>query len=314
MSVFRLSRCFAALAALSLVLAGCAGKPPPLPAPKPVYKVGQPYKVAGVWYYPREQPDYDETGLASWYGPDFHGKPTANGEIYDMNALTAAHKTLPMPVNVRVTNLENGRSIVLKVNDRGPFVNGRIIDVSRRGAQLLGFSGAGTAPVRVQILDGTGAGAGAYVAARPHTSAEEKTMVAAAPSSGVSSQILPGSVVDSRAKPAAREKVQPTPLEIGREPVAVAESKAGEEVEFRPVPASRNMYVQVGSFRERVNAERLRGRLLRAEPGFQISPVTVEGKSFYRVRTGPLATVEIADATLARVIAAGQSSAQIVVD
>ncbi|MDO9166167.1 MAG: septal ring lytic transglycosylase RlpA family protein, partial [Rhodoferax sp.] len=97
------------MAVLALVLAGCAGKPPP-PVAKPVYKVGQPYKVAGVWYYPREQPEYDETGLASWYGPDFHGKPTANGEIYDMNALTAAHKTLPMPVNVRVTNLENGRS------------------------------------------------------------------------------------------------------------------------------------------------------------------------------------------------------------
>jgi rare lipoprotein A len=312
MSVFRLSQCFAAMAVLALVLAGCAGKPPPPPAPKPVYKVGQPYKVAGVWYYPREQPDYDETGLASWYGPGFHGKPTANGEIYDMNALTAAHKTLPMPVNVRVTNLENGRSIVLKVNDRGPFVNGRIIDVSRRGAQLLGFSGAGTAPVRVQILDG--GGAGAFVAARPHTSAEEKTMVAAAPSSGVSSQVLPGSVVDNRVKSAARAKAQPTPLEIGKEPVAVAESKTEPQVELRPVPASRNMYVQVGSFRERVNAERLRGRLLRAEPGFQISPITVEGKAFYRVRTGPLATVEIADATLARVIAAGQQGAQIVVD
>jgi len=312
MSVFRLSQCFAAMAVLALVLAGCAGKPPP-PAPKPVYKVGQPYKVAGVWYYPREQPDYDETGLASWYGQDFHGKPTANGDIYDMNALTAAHKTLPMPVNVRVTNLENGRSIVLKVNDRGPFVNGRIIDVSRRGAQLLGFSGAGTAPVRVQILDGGGAG-GAFVAARPHTSAEEKTMVAAAPSSGVSSQVLPGSVVDTKAKSAPRGKAQSAPIEIGKEPAAVAESKAGAQVEFRPVPASRNMYVQVGSFRERVNAERLRGRLLRAEPGFQISPIIVEGKPFYRVRTGPLATVEIADATLARIIAAGQQGAQIVVD
>ncbi|MFP5469266.1 MAG: SPOR domain-containing protein, partial [Alphaproteobacteria bacterium] len=166
--------------------------------------------------------------------------------------------------------------------------------------------------VRVQILDG--GGAGAFVAARPHTSAEEKTMVAAAPSSGVSSQVLPGSVVDNRVKSAARAKAQPTPLEIGKEPVAVAESKTEPQVELRPVPASRNMYVQVGSFRERVNAERLRGRLLRAEPGFQISPITVEGKAFYRVRTGPLATVEIADATLARVIAAGQQGAQIVVD
>ncbi len=311
MRVFRLSACFATLAVLSLVLSGCAGKPPP-PAPKPVYKVGQPYKVAGVWYYPREQPDYDETGLASWYGQDFHGKRTANGEVYEMNALTAAHKTLPMPVSVRVTNLENGRSIVLKVNDRGPFVNGRIIDVSRRGAQLLGFSGAGTAPVRVQILDG--GASGAFVAARPHTSAEEKTLVAAAPSSGVSSQVLPGSVVDPKAKSASPAKVQSAPIEIGKEPVAVAQKQAEPEIEFRPVPATRNMYVQVGSFRDRVNAERLRGRLLRADPGFQISPIVIEGKAFYRVRTGPLATVEIADATLTRIIAAGQQGAQIVVD
>lgn len=305
---------FAALALLTLVLAGCASKPlPPAPAPKPVYKVGQPYQVAGVWYYPREQPDYDETGLASWYGPDFHGKTTANGDLYDMNALTAAHKTLPMPVRVRVTNLENGRSLVLTVNDRGPFVNGRIIDVSRRAAQLLGFSSAGTAPVRVQIQDGSKPGT--FVAARPQTSAEEKALVAAAPASGVSSQVLPGSVADPKAKPAATKRPQAAPLEIGGAPAPVAGPDPGSGVvEFRPVPASPNLYVQAGAFRDRVNAERLRGRLLRAEPGFQISQKMVEGKTFFRVRTGPLATVELADATLARVIAAGQPGAQIIVD
>ncbi len=314
MNVARISQYMAAFAVLTLVLSGCAGKPPPPPKAAGVYKVGEPYQVAGVWYYPREQPDYDETGIASWYGPDFHGKMTANGETYDMNALTAAHKTLPMPVNVRVTNLENGRSIVLKVNDRGPFVNGRIIDVSRRGAQLLGFSGTGTAPVRVQIQDGGGGKAGTFVAARPQTSMEERTMVAAAPSSGVSSQVLPGSVAGPKIKSAIQRKTQPAPLEIGKELAIVAEQKAEPEVEFRPVPASHNMYVQAGAFRDRVNAERLRGRLLRTEPGFQISPTVVEGKAFFRVRTGPLATVEMADATLARVIAAGQPGAQIVVD
>lgn len=116
------------------------------------YKVGQPYQVNGVWYHPTVDPDYDEIGLASWYGTAFHGKATANGATYDMNALTAAHKTLPMPSRVRVTNLENGRSILLTVNDRGPFVDGRIIDVSRRGAQLLGFYHKGTARVRVQAV------------------------------------------------------------------------------------------------------------------------------------------------------------------
>ncbi|WP_286831392.1 MULTISPECIES: septal ring lytic transglycosylase RlpA family protein [Kordiimonas] len=116
-------------------------------------KVGKPYKIAGVWYTPAEQPNYDEVGYASWYGRDFHGKKTANGEIYNMNALTAAHKTLPLPTYVKVTNLENGRTILLRVNDRGPFVKGRIIDISRRGAQLLGFDKQGVTKVRVQAVD-----------------------------------------------------------------------------------------------------------------------------------------------------------------
>src|SRR5690242_12256883 len=117
-----------------------------------IYKVGQPYQIDGTWYYPAEDFNYDETGIASWYGEAFHAKVTANGEVFDLNALTAAHKTLPMPCIVQVTNLENGRSIELRVNDRGPFVRGRIIDVSRRAAQLLGFEGQGTTKVRVQVL------------------------------------------------------------------------------------------------------------------------------------------------------------------
>ncbi|EKV31515.1 Rare lipoprotein A precursor [Caenispirillum salinarum AK4] len=116
------------------------------------YKVGQPYQIAGRWYHPKEDYSYVEEGIASWYGPNFHGKATANGEVYDMNDLTAAHRTLPMPSVVRVTNLENGRALVLRVNDRGPFAKERIIDVSRRGAQLLGFEGQGTTRVRVEIL------------------------------------------------------------------------------------------------------------------------------------------------------------------
>jgi len=116
-------------------------------------KIGNPYKVAGVWYYPKEQPGYDEVGIASWYGKDFHGKKTANGEYFNMNALTAAHKTLPLPTFVKVTNLSNSRTIILRVNDRGPFVGTRIIDISRRGAQLLGFDKQGTVRVRVQAVD-----------------------------------------------------------------------------------------------------------------------------------------------------------------
>src|SRR5580658_8829079 len=157
----RFLRSLAAVVGFGLLLAACASpsRPPPppppvakAPAPTGVYKVGSPYQIDGVWYYPGEQPDYDETGVASWYGPTFYGKHTANGEVFDANALTAAHRTLPMPVNVRVTNLDNGRSIVVRVNDRGPFAKGRIIDLSEHAAELLGYKQAGTAKVRVTFV------------------------------------------------------------------------------------------------------------------------------------------------------------------
>ena len=114
------------------------------------YKVGAPYQAGGVWYVPAEQPNYDETGLASWYGDAFDGKPTANGEVFDMRAVSAAHATLPMPCLVEVTNLENGRSLTVRLNDRGPYHPGRIIDLSRAGAEQLGFYLKGTAKVRVR--------------------------------------------------------------------------------------------------------------------------------------------------------------------
>ncbi len=147
------------------MLAACAGLPrsvPPrpeagaAPAPTGAPKIGRPYRIAGVWYYPAEDNDYDEAGLASWYGPKFHGRPTANGERFDMNQLTAAHRTLPLPSTVLVTNLENGRSIKVRVNDRGPFVDNRIIDLSRRAAQFLGFEKQGVARVRVQLVRADG--------------------------------------------------------------------------------------------------------------------------------------------------------------
>lgn len=115
-------------------------------------KIGRPYQIEGRWYVPARQDNYDATGTASWYGPQFHGRPTANGERFDMNALTAAHPTLPLPSYVRVTNLGNGRSAIVRVNDRGPFARDRIIDLSKRSAQVLGFVNQGTAEVRVQYL------------------------------------------------------------------------------------------------------------------------------------------------------------------
>lgn len=114
--------------------------------------VGSPYKVAGRWYTPAENTSYDETGTASWYGPNFHGRLTANGEIFDQFHLSGAHTTLPLPSYVRVQNLANGRSVVVRLNDRGPFAHNRLIDVSKRTAEILGFIESGTAQVRVTYL------------------------------------------------------------------------------------------------------------------------------------------------------------------
>lgn len=118
----------------------------------PIYKIGNPYKIRGKTYTPQIDYSYKETGVASWYGPKFHNRRTANNEIFDENFLTAAHRTLPLPSYVLVTNLQNNRSVRLRVNDRGPFAKGRIIDLSRQGARVLGYERQGTTLVHVQIL------------------------------------------------------------------------------------------------------------------------------------------------------------------
>ena len=144
---------------LCLLLAGCGGMPRPgtVPSPGPVadapVKIGKPYQVQGRWYHPADQRDYDEVGLASWYGPNFHGKATANGERFDKGWVGAAHKTLPLPSYVEVTALETGRTILVRVNDRGPFVDDRIIDLSHRAAQMLGVERQGVVKVRVRRVE-----------------------------------------------------------------------------------------------------------------------------------------------------------------
>lgn len=124
----------------------------PVPVGGGVYSMGKPYKVKGKWYHPKHDPNYDETGVASWYGDDFHGRRTSNGEVYNMYALSAAHKTLPLPSYVRVTNPKNGRSIVVRVNDRGPFHGNRVIDLSKRTANVLQIAGSGIGNVRIQYV------------------------------------------------------------------------------------------------------------------------------------------------------------------
>jgi rare lipoprotein A len=124
----------------------------PVPKGGGVYRVGKPYTIAGHEYVPQEDSNYSAVGMASWYGNDFHGRYTANGEIFDMNSISAAHKTLPLPSYVRVTNLANHKSIVVRVNDRGPYVDDRVIDLSVKTAQLLGFYGHGLAKVKVDYI------------------------------------------------------------------------------------------------------------------------------------------------------------------
>lgn len=143
----------AAMALASLLVACAATEIPASAEESPKYAVSGPYRIGGRRYAPMANPTYDRIGVASWYGRAFHGRRTANGERFDMHALTAAHPTLPLSTIVRVTNLDNGRSIAVRINDRGPFARGRIIDVSQAGARALGFVARGTARVRVTVVD-----------------------------------------------------------------------------------------------------------------------------------------------------------------
>ena len=263
-----------------------------------VYKVGDPYEVNGVWYVPQEDPLYAENGIASWYGHPFHGLHTANGEIYDMNALSAAHKTLPMPTFVRVTNLENGRSLILRVNDRGPFVNGRIIDVSRRSARLLGFAEKGTARVRVEAVSGPSEN---LVVAAQLPQPPGSMNVAAAPRPVVAVDVL---------EPVPGVPAAPQYSRLGS-PV-LASAALPPQVTLVKV-AETAMFVQAGAFSLYETANDLRLELNHLG-NVTVSSVDVNGRQLYRVRVGPLDNVPRADATLAMVMARGYTEARIVVD
>lgn len=187
----------------------------------------KPYTVNGKRYEPLQSPDgFTQTGIASWYGKDFHGKTTSNGERYDMNAMTAAHKTLPLGVYVKVHNKLNDREAIVRVNDRGPFVKGRIIDLSRAAAKKLGVDVAGTAPVRIEALGYSGGSAGEYKA------------------------------------PASYD--------------------------------SGNFTVQVGSFKEYANAQRLSGEMKKLFGFSDVHLTNVNGEHFYRVYAGKYTSLKAA--------------------
>lgn len=270
---------------IALFGAGCASRPDSA-APIGIYKVGQPYQIDGTWYYPAEDDRYEEVGIASWYGSRFHGRPTANGETFDMNKVTAAHRTLPMPSMVEITNLENGRTIQARVNDRGPFSGNRIIDVSRRGAEMLGFVAQGTTEVRVRVLP------------------EESRMVAlqmqrqAAPadSTGVDAAPLEQVRTEDLAPPPA-----PTAAPSVARPATVIE--AGED----------RFFVQAGAFADHANASRLRDRVSALAPAEVVAAPEL-GRVLYKVRLGPAQSREEADELLYRLAQSGIADARIVMD
>jgi len=309
----------------ALVLSGCAetellvntakqAKTYNTPSSKGYYKVGSPYQIKGVWYYPKEEWDYSETGIASWYGPGFHGKQTANGEIFDENALTAAHRTLPMPSVVRVTNLDNGRSIVVRVNDRGPFAHGRIIDMSRRGAQLLGFMRRGTAKVRVELLEPESRQEQASARGEDYLPPPDPTLPAAPPPSAAPSGDV--SVAVLTAPSGARTSTASAPPPAAGTPVATV-TPTGTPVRplvARTDPEATEIYIQAGSFENPDNARRLSGRLNAFFQGAHVQRAEVSGRTFYRVRIGPIEGVDSADQLLERVIVAGYPGSRIVVD
>ncbi|HUK60107.1 MAG TPA: septal ring lytic transglycosylase RlpA family protein [Stellaceae bacterium] len=297
-----------------LLLAACHTPPhaalrPPQAAQHPLYKVGDPYEINGVWYYPAEDLSYDETGIASWYGEDFHGKYTANGETFDLNALTAAHRTLPMPSVVQVTNLENGRTIKLRVNDRGPYLRGRIIDVSRRAAQLLGFEGPGTAKVRVRIVPEDSIQA-KLLALAGTSEANAAPMTAPLPVAPVAAGALPtpAGVRVAKADLPLPPPAQPAPVltPVGPPPAL------SEHVAVMPVRPT-GIYVQAGAFSKAENATRLQAKLSNLGD-VRVSGTKLNGSELYRVRIGPLPSVSDADQLLDRVVASGLPEARIVVD
>jgi len=281
-------------AALLLVIlaAGCA-------AEAPRYLIGDPYRLGGVWSYPREEFALVETGLAVRHpGPGFNAR-TANGEAWSASRALAAHRTLQLPAVVTVTNLENGRSLTLRVNERGPVDAGRVIGLSDRAADLLGLPGGGTAQVRVAV---DGALSRALAEGRQPAPVE----IAAAPRAAVASESL--------APPPGARGAAP----VAATPVAAAAAPAPPPPRDEPLPETvrqgppqpGRLVIEVATLGGAAAAGSLAGRI----PGGRVETIGAGRDRQYRVRLGPFATVRDADAALERTRAAGVSGARIMVD
>lgn len=303
------------------------------------YKVGVPYKIAGKWYEPHVDYDHEETGIASWYGSKFDGQRTANGEVFDSSKLTAAHRTLPLPSLVRVTNLENGRVAKLRVNDRGPFARDRILDVSRRAARLLGFKKAGTTRVRVEVLEDASrrmaaaakrrGGDTQVASAEPGLVDPGSSMTGAAETSTTNSPTAPsgaGVNTGADAGAAAGDDAATLGASSGTTGSGSGDRAAAGGGEARTLSvrawsdggerpddlANAELFVQAGAFVRQANAEGIRDRLERIGEPF-IAEAVIDGQRFYRVRFGPLNGEAGVNRLLDRLANAGVPTAEVVI-
>ncbi len=265
-----------------------------------IYKVGNTYTALGQTYTPKEDYSYSEVGMASWYGTDFHNKRTANGERYNMHAVTAAHRTLPLPSIVRVTNLENGKSIIARVNDRGPYVKNRIIDLSEKGAELLGYKIKGTTKVKVEVL-------------AKESRAIKEAMLSQTNSSKIYNEAIKYSTVTETAKSAPA--VAPTPVAA---PVAVADNNPDKESKTiadnnvqAPATEYGTFYVQVGAFSDLDKAKEMASSMKRFGT-VSIYEAYLSKDGVYRVRLGAYQSRDEALKILDRVLDYGHADVTIV--
>lgn len=305
-------------------------------------KVGNPYLVDGERYTPiNHSYNFKEQGIASWYGSDFHGKATANGECYNMYAFTAAHKTLPLPSIVRVTNLENRKSVVLKVNDRGPFVAGRVIDLSYAAAQSLGVVGHGTAPVLVEAIGGPhhhprgaeGLRGTTPVAMSPNDERAE-TLPTVVPTTLDEEELAPETPREQAAKAAtnaadtekraadiaqtqtdAETKVERVLGVPDPDPALPSPPPFEKRVFKDETPLKRTrIFVQTGAFADEARAKVQQAGLLKLYPTTRLVPMNNATGTLQRVQVGPFRTVADADEALRKVLEAGFVGAKLQVE
>ena len=255
----------------------------------PVYKVGNKYNIKGKFYFPKKDLTYNKTGIASWYGPKFHGKLTANGEIYNQFALTAAHKTLPLPSAVKVTNLENNKSIVLRINDRGPFVNDRIIDLSSKAADILGLKRKGTGLVRVTILK------------------DKSLMLEKLAKNGEFPEII------DLPKAEAPKITKPRNNIVKIEGSKRYNTKKRINYDLNNEQKEYKIYIKIASFNSRKNAELMREKVSYLEK-IKIYKIFNSGTTFYQVKAGPFLSVEKVDTLHSMLLEKGMQGAKITIE